>query len=135
MRDAIVTLAAVATLAVFETECRAGEQVPTELHNLCSSEARFYEDAIFSFQMQHQGALDAAIGARQAVPAFDVDRSIDATLAQTPARGLPKTWRAKVVRAVYTQPQFVVWSPDQASRLAYGECLDANLKARRSRPH
>lgn len=129
MREAVVTLAVVAALAVFETESHAGEPVSAEVRALCSSEAHFYADAIFSFQMQHQAALDAAIGARQSVPMFDLDRSIEATLSQTPARGLGKAWRAKAVQAVYTQPQFVVWSPDEASRLVYGDCLGANLKA------
>ena len=46
-------------------------------------------------------------------------------IAKDATRGLPKAWRLQAVQAVYTQPQFVVWSPDQASRVLYDECVGA----------
>ena len=126
MRIAIRTFSlTAAALVLFPSNGYAGDRSPAAASDPCSSQANFYADAMFSFQMQHRAATEAAIAAKQPAPMFDLDRAMAATLSQTPARGLPRSWRERAVQAVYTQPQFVVWSPELASRVLYDACLEA----------
>jgi hypothetical protein len=128
MRNAILTLAgAAAVLLATATEGLADSRVPASTNananGTCLAKADFYADAVFSFQMQHRAAVETAISTKQSAAAFDTHRSVDATLSQTPARGLDKSWRAATVEAVYTQPQFVLLSPKQAGKAVYNACM------------
>jgi hypothetical protein len=124
MRFVIVALTA-AAFVVPVLECHAAEHVPASVSAVCAAQAHFYEDAIFSSRQQHQRAVDAAIRAKQPAASFEVEQAMSTTLSETPARGLGKDWRSNAIRAVYTQPQYIVLSPIKVGDQVYDDCIAA----------